>query len=294
MLGPLSHIFLAGLAEPARAELAALADLESLLAELVRSARAAWPDVIIPDEQFLPHVANGLPAPSREALAAIRADELYLACACAAGNRGALAAFEARHAGEIDVVCRKMRLAPERAAEVKQLVYEKLFVARDRAPAIAAYSGRGELAGWLRVVATRTALNFVRDQPAELPLDDAMMVALGTPTGDPELELMKRQYGVEFKRAFQEAVEALSARQKTLLRQHFVDGISLEKLGRLHRVHRTTVSRWMGEAQQALLSRTRRALQHLQVSAAELERMMRLIQSQLELSLERVLETSPE
>src|SRR5262249_41683920 len=79
----------------------------------------------------------------------------------------------------------------------------------------------------------------------------------------------KRVYRREFELAFREAVQSLSDRERILVRQHFLDGVSVNDLGRLYRVHRATAGRWLERARDALLAATRaRLMARLAVPAA--------------------------
>src|SRR5207244_7224723 len=77
---------------------------------------------------------------------------------------------------------------------------------------------------------------------------------------DPELELLKRKYRADFKKAFASAVTGLTDRERTLLRLHFIEGISQQKLGPMYRVDASTVSRWITAARDKLIHATRRAM----------------------------------
>lgn len=220
-----------------------------------------------------------------------RAADLDLCAACAAGDAAALARFDDEHGRLIDAVLARMRLPAAAAADVKQRIYQRLFVAgADGRPRIGEYAGRGDLKTWLRVVVVRTALNFLReaDQPA---LADSVLERVAAPGPDPEVELMKRAYRAEFKEAFRDALDRLPLRERNLLRHVFVDGLSLDQVGGLYHVHRTTALRWMAHAEKSLLGRTRQALmRRLRVGAGEIDSVMRLIASQLEVGLESALE----
>jgi RNA polymerase sigma-70 factor, ECF subfamily len=280
----LAEEFLAHLEEGQRARVGAHPEeLERVLRDLVASAGAAWPGVSLSTERYIHHLAarlgDGDPA-------ALRGPDLFLACACGERDPAALAAFEAAYAVEIGAVLAKMRALGPAADELRQRLRQKLFVDG----AIAEYAGSGELRSWLRVVLVRLALNARRDEKRHVTLEDGMLLSLAVPADDPELEIMKRAYRRELEGALQEAVQSLPAREKNLLYLHFVDGLPIERLGALHRVHRTTASRWLASAQQALLAGTRRALMaRLAVGRAELDSILRLIQSRIELNLETVL-----
>ena len=71
-----------------------------------------------------------------------------------------------------------------------------------------------------------------------------------------------------------------------------LDGLSIDQLAAFYRVHRATTARWIEAARQAVLDGTRKELiRRLQLSRSELDSVMRLIGSQLDVSLSRVLKT---
>jgi RNA polymerase sigma-70 factor (ECF subfamily) len=85
-------------------------------------------------------------------------------------------------------------------------------------------------------------------------------------------------------------VSTLSARDRTLLYAHFVDGLPIERLGAMHGVHRTTTSRWLADAQNTLLVAVRKTLKtRLNVGHDTVESILELVQSRIELNLETVL-----
>jgi len=75
-----------------------------------------------------------------------------------------------------------------------------------------------------------------------------------------------------------------------LLHQHALDGLSIDKLAAFYRVHRATTARWLDAARQAVLDGTRRELvSRLQLSVNELDSIMRMIGSRLDVSLPELL-----
>jgi RNA polymerase sigma-70 factor (ECF subfamily) len=71
-----------------------------------------------------------------------------------------------------------------------------------------------------------------------------------------------------------------------VLRQHYLDGLTMDAVAGLYRVHRITVVRWMNEARAALAKETRRELgARLRVDKRELESILRLIESQIDVTL---------
>ena len=83
-------------------------------------------------------------------------------------------------------------------------------------------------------------------------------------------------------------MERLDDKELTLLRQRYVDGLKVEQIGAIHRVHHSTASRWLERIRDALLERT---LQHLRAALAlspdECKSAIRMIQSDFDLTLRR-------
>jgi RNA polymerase sigma-70 factor (ECF subfamily) len=265
------------------------AALESALANAVAAAAAAWPEVKLAAEEFVPYLAIRLPAGDDpvESLAALQVADLYLACACSRGDPGALAAFDARCLSVVDLALARMSAPRAVVDEVKQMVRRLLLVAEGRPPRIVDYAGRGDLRGFVRVTAVREALHLLRRGRPELALDTAAdALGVRAASDDPELAYLKDLYRAEFKIAFREAMGALSDRQRNLIAQHFLDGLTLEQMAALYRVHRATVVRWLAAAREALLRGTHRAMTaRLKVRPAELDSILRLIDSQLDVSI---------
>ncbi len=226
-------------------------------------------------------------APLADALSAMRAADLYLACACSRGDSAAIAAFETRYFGEIDGVLARIRSPRVLGDDVRQMLRERLFVGTAKvAPKIVEYAGSGALASWFRVTAMRTVLNLVRG-PKEVPLDAEMLLASPGGQPDPELEILKRRYRKDFRAAFAEAVGGLDPRSRNLLRYAYSEGLGSDELATIYGVHRTTVNRWLADLRGALLSGIRAAMvRDLGVGKKELESILRLIQSQLEVTLD--------
>src|SRR5262249_24097690 len=125
-----------------------------------------------------------------------RAADLYLAVACAARVPGAVDAFEHTHVRRVGTYLARKRPSAAFVDEVQQVVREKLFVGKDGAPPkIAEYSGQGGLAGWVRVIALRVAIDLsTRDAPVE----ESGQTADQPATGDPEVDYVKQRYRQAF------------------------------------------------------------------------------------------------
>src|SRR5262249_53256087 len=149
--------------------------------------------------------------------------------------------FEERHFPVVRKTLSRMRMSPATAEEFQGAFREALFYGRgDARPLIGEYSGTGNLDHWLRSVVMRDALKILKREEKSLPLDEAFAMLPGEQ--DPELEYLRARCAHQFKEAFVAALDALSPRERNLLRQHYIDGLSLEAVGRLYQVHRATAA----------------------------------------------------
>jgi RNA polymerase sigma-70 factor (ECF subfamily) len=253
------------------------------------AGRSAWPDVSVTLDAFTAHVAAATP----EALGRHGSD-LYLACACASGDGKALRLFD----DEILVpASRAVRTIDDAAAfgdEVCQRLRASLLVGDGtERPRIVDYAGRGPLRAWVGVAAVRHALMLRRGQQRqrEVPSDDEWTGKLTqASTGNPELDLVKREHAEAFGKALRDAAAGLELRLRAVLRMHFVDGLSIDEIGAAYGVHRATAARWIQRARDELFAGTRvRLAERLALSPSELDRVTALVQSQLDVSLSTLL-----
>jgi RNA polymerase sigma-70 factor, ECF subfamily len=263
-------------------------ELEEVLLDIVASAEHMWPTFTLSSDVFVTYLCDRLPddVPCLLALRQTHASDLYLACACARGNVHALAAFDERCVSQLDRVLRKMGFGVDVSAEVKQEIRVRVLFGDGERPEILDFRGRGDLRSWVRVIAVRHALRRKSRTRREVATEDEELLhKMGVP-GDPELDHEKWVYREEFKRAFDGALRALSDRERTLLRQHHVDGLTIDELGRLYRVHRSTAARLLVRAREAVYEATRaRMMSQLDVQSQDLDSILRMIQSQIDISL---------
>jgi RNA polymerase sigma-70 factor (ECF subfamily) len=268
-------------------------EVAALIVQLVVSARAIHPDVSTDLGDFVGKIlARG--DLDEERLLRLRASDLWLACACARGDRRALELFDELFGGEFDVVFGRARVHGVDRDDFRQASREKLFaISRPggsiaAAPKIADYSGEGDLRNWLRVMLTRTLLDLARKR-RETPVEEAP-AEIPAPTGDPEIDYMKARYREAFRSAFEVAARGLEPEDRNLLRQHFAQGLGIDRLAALHRIHRATAARRITRARDLLLARTRAELRaRLGVRDVELDSVMRVLGGEVEVTVERVL-----
>jgi RNA polymerase sigma-70 factor (ECF subfamily) len=219
---------------------------------MFEAGQAAWPGVAIDAREMAVFLGE---RSTSSGLARLHAADLFLACACAKGVPAALAAFERTLMSQVPSFLSETRASPGGVDEVAQSLRERLLVSTAGRPAqIGTYSGRGTLASWLRVAALRTASNLRRHDRAEAAAagtsDDAS-------PADPELAFLKARYRPAFEAALADALSGLDTEERMLLRLHFLDGMSIDRLGMMFGVHRATAARRLASAREALLRTTK-------------------------------------
>lgn len=248
---------------------------------LCEAAGTAFPGLAVDARAFETYVCTQ--CPPGVSVGELALSDLYLAFACLSGVPGAVALFERMYTAELAYALRS--LDPGARADARQILHARLFVGDD--PKIATYTGRGPLRRWLRVVVGRIALELVAKR--EPIADEWEVAALPVAADDPELAYWKARYRAEYKRAFADALGALADRDRTVLAQYHVDGLTIDQLGTLYDVHRVTASRWVLKAQDELRGKIVDYLsERLGLSAAGLASVTRLVRSQLTLSLARL------
>jgi RNA polymerase sigma-70 factor (ECF subfamily) len=278
-----------------RPDLAGSPDLGRALADALLAAEQAWPGVSLAPRRFFAFLADKVqPGQAVEAaLAELCVADLWLACACVDRDPRALAEFDRLLVPLVERAAGRRGATASERGDLQQIVRERLLMPRASEPTetrIAEYSGRGSLRAWIRVVATRETLRLLARPQREVALEDDAVEALMPADAGLEVEHLKQLYREEFKQAFREAVAALTDRERTLLRQHALDGLGIDRLADFYGVHRATTARWIEAARKSILTRTRRALgQRLHVPAAELDSILRLIDSRLDITLPTLL-----
>ena len=213
-----------------------------------------------------------------EALEALHVADLALSMQAARGVSSAIAAIEEAHA---DAVRRGLAdaTAVERD-EVLQELREKLYVGPP--PRIEAYRGRGPLRGWLKVAAKRVWLDRKKAAARRSVKEDAGLLV--TIDGDAELRFLREHYAREVTAALETALQSLETKERNMLRQHFLHGLTIGQVAKLNDVHRSTVHRWMNDLAAALRKRVRAELcDRLGVNDGDLSTIVRVVRSRVRL-----------
>lgn len=220
------------------------------------------------------------------------AEDLAFAWALGRGHADAVRRFDRELVPEIDAAARKVDRSPAFLDEVRQVARIRLLVGDgDAPPRIATYGGRGPLRGWIAVAALRIALNLVRAGKRAVEHDVLTDVIDREP--DPELRHLRTLYRAELRDALTGALHGLPDRARALLRLRFVDGLELAHIGKLYGVHESTASRWIAQAVETVSTQARqRLIEKLAISASSLDSVARMVASNLDLSIARLLEAT--
>jgi RNA polymerase sigma-70 factor (ECF subfamily) len=166
-------------------------------------------------------------------------------------------------------------------------------MASSRRSTLAEYSGRGPLRAWLRILAVRYALNRARGQRRRVALEERVAQEAALGGNDPELAILHARYQSQVAEAFRDALAALAPPDRSLLRLVYGQELGLETIGKMHGWSKPTASRRVAAVRAAMLDEAMRLLrQRLGASDAEVESVIRLVQSRLDLSLSGLFATA--
>lgn len=274
-----------------------ISEVDGRRAALYSRGRAAHPCLEVTEAAFGRSLARAAAAAAagrerRAALEELAIEDVYLACACGGGAVGAAVAFETRFGKVIRRAVARVLATYDERDDAEQRVRQHLLVGDAGAPpAIDKYLGYGPLESWVSVVAIRVAISLGRAESSERRLRGK---AIAEATGiDPERLIIREEVRLELETAVKDALAALSDRERLILRLFLVSGMTLDAISRSMGVSRQAVSRSLARSREGLLEDVNRSLkERLKVSRGDLTSIIRLVASQLDVSISRLL--SPE
>lgn len=263
-------------------------ELARVLAERLDQAAGKWPEAVVDELVFarrLGELADGVGA-----LENIESSDVYLATGCLANDSssigylaGLVAAGAAKWAGGTKV----------ETDDLGQRVLTRLLLAEgDAPPKLTHYEGRAPLVAYLKSVTRNLAVSLARMATRREPAPPPSSFL--SPAGNPEQDAMRLQFREAFSGAIDQAFASLDDRHRAVIAMHYADGIELDAIAKVYRVHRVTVSRWLADARAHVFTVTRQNLRvALGLSDSEFGSALRVIQSQLEVSLSTIAEKRP-
>ncbi len=268
---------------------AAAGETECTVARLLERGRRLHPGLALDQARFARHLDRCGAEIGDEAIN-IHAGDLFLAAAALSGQATAVA--------KLTQVCwpvalrylRRVAAAPTELEDIAQELWKTLLVGIDAGgPKLANYSGRGPLGAFVGITAQRIGIaRFRRNDTAARAARAA--AELETLTVDPELAFIKDRFRTDFQDAIGQVLRALDDRTRMLLNLHVVDRVTIARMARAYGVRQSTVSRWLQKARQRVARDTQRELaRRLQLSQSDFDSIRRLVLSQLEVSVSRLL-----
>lgn len=265
---------------------------------LRQKGQSLYPDIAVPSDRFATFLVHCLPAAPLPAasLEALAAGDLYLSCAYGLGIKAAQDRVEQAHFARIARRLARMAIPPALVADVLQDLRCRLVEQTDPGFSGRGYAGRGSLGGWLFVAAVRIAERRAgrvrQERPDEGLWDNA--VDRHILAQDPEMEHIIESSKATFEAALRDALEALSSRERNLLRYYFVEKLGIDRLAELYGVHRATAARWILQAQKRLAEQVhQRFAAQIPIAADSMPRLVALLRSKLDLHLSAVLPREP-
>jgi RNA polymerase sigma-70 factor (ECF subfamily) len=174
----------------------------------------------------------------------LRAEELVLSRACAAGQEHAWEVFLTRYREKLYDIAGYITKESSTARELADSIYAELYgtTTRDgqRTSKLASYTGRGSLEGWLRTVMVQEHVNRYRRQRRLVSLDEETEEGsqFAIPATDAVIAVDPR-----VEAATDEVLAALPPEDRFVLASYFLDERTLAEIARTLGVHESTTSR---------------------------------------------------
>jgi RNA polymerase sigma-70 factor, ECF subfamily len=259
----------------------------------VQAAKTSWPEFSVDGATFARALAarlNNTQSPT-VALQQMFAHELYLVAACERGDRIALGLLEEKYLDPIENQLRASASLGPHMDEARQALRVRLLVSDGLRPArISGYRGEGPLIAWLRLSMTRLALNLLNESKRQISLDGDNIAETAGVAADPEIAILVARHRDDLAAAISQAFAELDVDLRTMMRMHFLDAVGVSDIGSLFKVSGRTVQRRIQDARHAVIRRTRNLLfERCGMATRDLETLMRHLQSDLHISLRRVL-----
>jgi RNA polymerase sigma-70 factor, ECF subfamily len=251
--------------------------------------RRAWPGVDLSWDRFVTHLRGLALAPMGEIE---HGEDLFLAVACLNRDARATRQLEEGVMAGARAAIRRVRANPDFVEEVLQELRTKLLVGENAG--LRGYAGRGPLSAWVRVAASRCALDALRSR-GEAPVTRDVSEAIVDYDLGPEQRLLIESHRHAFHEALAAALSELSPQDRNLLRRHLVDGMTLEEIAAPYGVHLATIARRLSAIREEIARsvRTRLLGRFGAISTAQLESVLGAIRSQVYVSLSPLLKTDP-
>lgn len=267
-----------------------LLDRRRAIHEAWALGRQTWPRVVLEREPFVRHCERVLGDAPASAWAAHGA-ELYLCCACAAGDATAQAVLSAAYLGRLERQLLESNDDAELVQETLQALRIKLLVGADAK--IGRFAARGPLGHWLRAAAKRTLLDVVRARRAQRQAERAVPVEVSYHEPDLVGAIGQSRYAPAFLEALRDAIGQLDEQDRLLLERAILEGSTIDVLGNIYAIHRSTASRRLRRIRQDIAVGVRRQLKaRHRLADGDVDELARDLGGWLESGLRGILESA--
>jgi RNA polymerase sigma-70 factor, ECF subfamily len=219
--------------------------------------RESWPRVVLERERFVRH-CEAVVGDSPASVWGAHGAELYLCCACAAGDLAAQSVLSGSYLARLERQLSESNDDAELVQESLQALRIKLLVG-DSAK-IGFFAGRGPLGHWLRAAAKRTLLDVVRARRAQRQAERDVPVDASYHDPDLVAAIGQSRYAPTFLEGLRCAIGQLEEPDRLLLKRAILDGSTIDVLGDIYAIHRSTASRRLRRIRQDIALGVRRQL----------------------------------
>lgn len=208
------------------------------------SARLSWPEVDVPLQCFEKH----LESVGCSLLSRVDLSPLYLCAGCMLSLQPAFRALESVHFPALRSSISRLVQQPSVIDDVLQDVRLRLLVGST--PKIATYRGTGPFMGWLRVIAVRSALDYQRSEAVRrrraMKLRNFVQCEVGgyvaARSAPEDAATLDEATGI-CQELLQRVLLGLSPEDRQLLQNYFVHRMSIDDLGKIYGINRSTAAR---------------------------------------------------
>lgn len=247
-------------------------------------AQLFWPFIELDFEVFEKHLdslgwTESLPPESKS---------LYLCLACARGHDPACHELDRRYLKTLRTTLARVVRDPDMVEETLQVVRARLLTGPNAR--ISSYRGQGPLETWLRVVATRIALDELRARKRAIR-QELTLAQHYVANQDEELSaesvVFCHAHAPAIRRALQLGLQSLEREDRQLLRLSLVEGLSIDALAERFGIHRSNAARRVARSRKRAFEAVQHELQQElgEVSNEEFASLVGTLYSDLDASL---------
>jgi RNA polymerase sigma-70 factor, ECF subfamily len=223
--------------------------------------RKRYSTIELPYEAFLGRLEEIASAEGSGNISKLQLEDLFLAVACARGDRIAWEYFADDYLAMIRKYALRACRNPSEAEDLAQNLVTRFMEDSSR---LGSYNGRGSLAAWLRVSVAHAAIDRFRRNAKQVSLEaveEETGNVLPQPSPDlPAEDRLDRSWGPILCNIVTEEIRKIPPRDRLLLCLYYLQAIPLRLIGRHFRVHEATASRWLDGLRRKLRKNIEREL----------------------------------